>query len=230
METPGSRAYRGRWGRGAPGPARDLTDSEMLFLHQMYGSGARQRGVSATSTFKPLLSNAGDSFAKHGEQGVRKLRIDLGRISGASYWGSPELVNLHHRIPDARQAVQAPRQYRYGNLKPRDQSTVATHPDREVQYEPDYAQGIYNWSTRKNREIYIRSLQRARDEVIGRLLARSARATACATRGPGQQPEHRTEPRVTTGAAATSFAPTAIQASTPPIRPRFWRQVRAIST
>lgn len=125
-----------------------VDENTALFLHQIYGSGERQRGVSATTTNKPLLSNVGAGFATQGEgksvdPGARKLVLDLAKVPQ----GGLNLVNLYHQIPDAGGAIKAPRQF-YSQGKRRGEPWLTS----------DYGQDQFNWSVRKNRELFIHTV------------------------------------------------------------------------
>ena len=137
--------------------ADQADESTALFLHQIYGSGERQRGVSATTTNKPLLSNVGAGFAtqeegKSVDPGARKLMLDLAKVPQ----GGLNLVNLYHQIPDAGGAVKAPAQF-VSRGKRKGKPWIAS----------DYGQDQFNWSVRKNREIF---LQRVTPDLVEKAL------------------------------------------------------------
>lgn len=135
-------------------PAR-LSASDMLYFHQEFGSGERQRGVSASSTAKPLLSNEGSGFAEN--PGAKKLKIDTARLRRMRPGRAPEFVNLHHRIPGLKQAVQAPKLYALKN--PQNRETVRTDTAKGVRYGNERNQAHFDWSVGKNRELFIKSIR-----------------------------------------------------------------------
>ncbi len=72
----------------------------MAFVHQYWGSGSQQRGLSLTSTSKPgaTIGNCGDNFRTN--NGVR-IKIDLARIPTEE--DNPMLLNHygHGGVKDA---------------------------------------------------------------------------------------------------------------------------------
>lgn len=136
---------------GPPHNVRDLTDSELLFFHQAYGSGPSQRGISASRSAKPLLSNEAGGFA-HGDRFARKIRLDLGQVPLKGQNETPMLVNWHHGIAGVGNPVAAPKQ-RFLEYEAGDISSI-----NKVQYSANYSQKHLQWSTGKNRELYLRHI------------------------------------------------------------------------
>ena len=130
----------------------DLTENEMLAIHQEQGSGKRQRGVAASSSPAPLLSNEARGFAQEHPDG-RKLRIDLATIPlRGPTQSAPNLRNFHQRIPGYEDARVRLGDWHYVE-KPR------TNPrPGKVQHRAERQQEHFDWSVAKNRELFIREL------------------------------------------------------------------------
>lgn len=189
---PADQATRGERAMLGDPAQRRLTDSELLYIHQEFGSSDRQRGVSATSTPRPLLSNAGDGFANkeitlpntvkalRTDPDARKLTIDTARITPRRRNQPPKLVNFHHKIPGLNRAVDAPTLYRTSG-KPGQEQTGAQ------QYGPDRNQQHFDWSVGKNRELYI-------DRVTPRIISSTGPVTVREQfRGPSSRHAEATE-------------------------------------
>lgn len=165
-------------------PPAKLSASDMLYMHQEFGSSDRQRGVSATSTIKPLLANAGEGFAGDDKE-AKKLVLDLGKVRKPRLGRAPELANLHHKIPGLNPAITPPTLYKTGFKTP-----IGKQPAKPASNAPPEAWETYkqekiayaqahdanvrsmnkvhfnaeenrhhlDWSTGKNREIFIRTV------------------------------------------------------------------------
>jgi hypothetical protein len=185
--TPGNEEVSDTGVRTRKYPLKDapkkLTPSQMLYMHQEFGSSDRQRGVSATTTAKPLFANAGEGFAGDDAEAM-KLVLDLSKVPRHKRGRAPQLANLHHQIPGMKRAVNAPDTYKTEwkgkkqafPKKPtiKNQRNLDDYNDRMEKFRASHDKNIrssneiertstanqahIDWSTSKNREIFIRSV------------------------------------------------------------------------
>lgn len=123
-----------------------LSVDQALFLHQEHGSSNSQRGVSLASTEYPLLSNAARGFADAKDAGTRKLRVDLGKVPVAAPEAAPNLINYYQKIPGFRQH----------RVEATEHKVQVGRGSRTIK--KDKAQQHFDWSTSKNRELFLREL------------------------------------------------------------------------
>jgi hypothetical protein len=130
----------------------------MLFTHQWQGSDDRQRGVSASTTRWPLLSNDANGFATgpdhRPDPSSRRLTIDLARIPPSNPRGlrgsrepAPNLYNYH-----AADNLRYHPIYKVGGGRGR------PTPTSTVAFPPEGNRSLIQWSTGKNREIFLKDL------------------------------------------------------------------------
>jgi hypothetical protein len=115
---------------------------QLAYVHQELGSGPQQRGVSATSTPQhDVFSNQGVSFKS--EDGVR-FAIDLALIPPGS---NVEPMVINHYSPAAQQKLQAV----IGEYAIEKTDEDGNEYTRQFDH--------YQWSVRKNREIFLKDLR-----------------------------------------------------------------------
>ncbi|RKH58980.1 eCIS core domain-containing protein [Corallococcus llansteffanensis] len=139
---------------GTIDPDALLSENDMVFVHQEFGSSDRQRGVSIASSPTPLLSNEARGFADPTNADTQKLRIDLATIPRQRRGGAPNLINLYQRIPGFEQhRVRVPDFYnlRRGNAS-------RPHERQGLQHTAAAGQQHFDWSIGKNREMFLREL------------------------------------------------------------------------
>ena len=117
------------------GPDEDMNVAEMLYVHQEKGSGDEQRGVSISSTNKPLHGNSGDEFKSPGGY---TLKIDLAKVPK----GPDNLFNLYSKRAQD-QTIGLERKGAKGKII-NDAAESKAHTDD---------------STAKNRELFLRELR-----------------------------------------------------------------------
>ncbi|WP_147444689.1 DUF4157 domain-containing protein [Corallococcus sp. CA053C] len=136
-------------------PDRRLSENDMVFVHQEFGSSDRQRGVSISSSPTPLLSNEARGFARRDDPRARKLQIDLATIPLQQPGGAPNLVNLYQRIPGFEQhKVVVPDLYKVTPRRP-----PRPHDRGRLEYPAGPGQEHFDWSIGKNRELFLRELR-----------------------------------------------------------------------
>jgi hypothetical protein len=147
----------------------DLTPDQMLYMHQEFGSGDRQRGVSIAGSPAALLSNEARGFAEPDDDDARKLRIDLSTVPRAGRGHAPNLVNFHQRIPGKEsQRLRAPALHDVDGALDRG-ATLADYREAvragsiqpgALKYSRQRNQRRFDWSVAKNRELYLSGLNK----------------------------------------------------------------------
>ncbi len=125
--------FAGKQVRALPSAATFTDAYQLSYLHQELGSGHQQRGVSATSSPKHhIFSNAGESFRT--KDGVR-IEVDLARVRPGTNT-APQLIN--HYAASAREKMRP---------------VIGTYSTKGRAF------GHYQWSVKKNRELFIKEVR-----------------------------------------------------------------------
>jgi hypothetical protein len=121
-----------------PGGRMTFTNPyQLAYVHQELGSGAQQRGVSASSSPKyKIFSNQGEPFRS--DDGVR-IEVDLARVPTGTDT-KPELIN----------------HYAYA-ARAKSEAAIGTYYIDKGSFQREFAH--YQWSVKKNRELFIKEVK-----------------------------------------------------------------------
>ncbi len=136
-ERPKANVVGGNTGKKVSGNTNmeaDLSPTQLGVLHQHYGSGGQQRGLSLSSSNKigEIIGNTGESFRT--DEGVR-IKIDLAKVPE----GDREPILLNH--------------YSLGGIR----NKIAE--DSDIDEEEQGTNYGYEDSVTKNRELYLEYLK-----------------------------------------------------------------------